>query len=51
MRTCKLPECKKQFEPTAPHQKYDKPQCRFRHHQVMRQRIIRKARKQDAKAS
>jgi hypothetical protein len=47
---CHLTECKQEFTPTAPHQKFHSDKCRFRHHQVRRQRLIKRALKLEKEA-
>lgn len=47
MRKCQLAECKQEFEPKATHQKFHSEKCRFRHHQVRRQRLIKRALKME----
>ena len=49
MRKCQLSKCKKPFEPTAQHQKFHSDLCRFKHHQMQRQRLVQLARKMQKK--
>lgn len=45
MKKCKLSICGASYEPTAQHQRFHSDLCRYKYHQLQRQRLIRIARK------